>query len=128
MRRLVLLALFVLVLIGVAYGYSVNHDRLWNSGPIIDVFHATDSPDRENSVGITSQVRELIPDGSAQTAVEGMLATDGFACEAAREAGEISCRREPFGLFCKEHWFVFYALREGETVDITHASKQLKCL
>ncbi len=127
MRLAVTLVVALVVVLVAGYAYTMNHDRLWNSGPVISVFRAAESPSVEQSVGITSDVRGLMPDGSPQSEVEAMLAADGFECKPAREAGEMSCVRKPFGLFCGEEWFVFYALRDNQTVDITHASKQLEC-
>ncbi len=126
--RGVVAALAVLLVAGVLGAvYARYHDSLWNDGPVISVFRAADSPDKENSVGLTSQVKALFPDGTALSKVETSLAADGFICSPAREEGEMDCRRKPFGLFCAETWFVFYA-PEGETARITHASKSLKCV
>lgn len=124
-RTLFLAALALFVLVAAGFAYASYHDRLWNTGPVNALFHAADKPDTENSVGVTSEVRAMFPDGSAIADVEAALTSEGFVCEAASD--DTACRRRPFTPFCTETWFVRYAEVTPETLNVTHASKQLRC-
>lgn len=126
-RTVVVALLLVFGLAAIAAGYLFLHDQLWNRGPVNAVFHAADAPDRENSVGVTSQVRALFPDGTARTVVDAALAADGFACAPDPADAETVCRRSPFGIVCTQTWFVRYADMTADAVRVTHASKQLRC-
>lgn len=121
---LALLAVFVVAVAGAAYANM--HDRLWNTGPVNAAFHSRESPDAENSVGVTSEIRALFPDGTPLASVSAALAGEGFVCEADASANDTVCRRKPFTLTCSETWFVRYAAAGPDTVNVTHASKSCR--